>query len=232
MTNGVAPRAVSADGRCAPCLRELGGLALLAALMLGGTYVASWLAGLAGLPVSRGMIFEGQWLVPSWRVFPWGDCAGMLAFMVALPLAWERAASHLRGIGLIVDGRALAFGAVGLAAACLVYALRHLSRGQPAGADLEVRVDVLAAYMLVVAVAEEFCFRGTIQRRLSGPLGVAPGVAVAAAAFVLWHGVPASAGVLAVRAGGGLTLGLLYAFSGRLLPPVLCHWALNLALVL
>jgi len=52
-----------------------------------------------------------------------------------------------------------------------------------------------------------------------------------ARAFVLWHGLDGSGATLLFRAAAGLGLGLLYRGSRSLIPPVLCHWVLNVALV-
>lgn len=90
---------------------------------------------------------------------------------------------------------------------------------------------VLATYWLVVAAAEEMAFRGILQRRLTRLAGFPAALLLATAAFVLWHGIPAWDNVLAIRIASGLALGLLYHGSRGLLPSILCHWTLNLALV-
>jgi hypothetical protein len=51
-------------------VKEAAALAGICALMLGGAYAASWLAARAGLPVSRGLVFEGHWIAPSISRFP------------------------------------------------------------------------------------------------------------------------------------------------------------------
>jgi len=88
---------------------------------------------------------------------------------------------------------------------------------------------VVALYLLVVAAAEEVCFRGVIQRRLAGLIGPWAAVPLAGALFVAWHGAPGSPGVFAFRCAAALGLGALYQLSGSLLPAVLCHWGLSLA---
>ena len=219
------PATVAGDGPAAR-IREAAELALLTALMLGGVYGVSCVAAWGGLPVSRGLLFEGRWFAPSWRVFPWADCAAMLLFMAAAPLGWEViSGGRLDDAGLRVDLRAGAFAALGLVPAAVVWALR-------AGEAPSVgRFGVIAVYMLVVAAAEEACFRGVVQRRLAGLVGLWGGVGGASALFVLWHGLDASPAQLLMRGGAGLGLGLLYRGSRSLLPPVLCHWTLNLALL-
>ena len=206
-------------------------LAALTLLMLGGTYVASWLAARGGLAVSRGLVFEGRWFAPSWSVFPWADCAAMLAFMVVLPLAWERVTgSDLRSVGLRVGLRGLAFVPAAVACAALVYGLRWRAGAVRPVADMGA-APVIVAYLLVAAVAEEVCFRGVIQRRLTTMAGVRLAIPLAGALFVAWHGAPGSPWALAFRCAAALGLGALYQFSGSLLPPVVCHWVLSLAAV-
>jgi membrane protease YdiL (CAAX protease family) len=91
---------------------------------------------------------------------------------------------------------------------------------------------VLLTDWLVVALAEETAFRGVIQRRLARLSTAYVALPVASALFVLWHGWPADGVVLALRAGAALAFGLLYHLSGSLLPPILGHWLLNVALAL
>ena len=201
-------------------------------VVLAGAWGTSYAAGRLGLPVSRGLVVQGVWHAESWAAFPWLDCVGMLVFMVALPVGW----AALRGRQLVCDAlrqpaKTAAYAAAALLLAAAIWAARHYGGVPPAGAAYRGSLLMLCVYWLVVDVSEEWAFRGVLQRGVAARFGKIVGLTVATAAFVFWHGVPANATVLLVRAGAGLVLGLLYQFSGSLLPPIICHWALNVALV-
>ena len=89
----------------------------------------------------------------------------------------------------------------------------------------------LGIYFFVVALAEETTFRGLLQAGLESISGIYVALPIAVAAFILWHGFPHSATTLLFRAAAGLWLGLLYYRSRTLIPPILCHWLMNLALL-
>lgn len=209
-------------------VRAPSALLMQCAAMFGGAWGTSWLAGRLGWPVSARLLFEGRWVLPSWNRFPWADAAGLLLFMTALPLIWER----LRGatpsaIGLRAHKQAIAATAIGLLAVLAFAGVRHAMGG---GARLSAgRTDALLLYWLVTAVSEEVAFRALLQRRVTQMSSLASGLAVATLAFVLWHGQPAPVAALAARAIAGLAFGLLYHFGQGLLPAVVCHWAFNIA---
>ncbi len=204
----------------------------MATVMLGGARLAFSLSGRLGLATSHGLVFEGIWLAPPWARFPWLDCAGMLAFMCVLPAAWARwlAASPRAVIGRL-DQKAALYTVLGVLAAGAIWGLRRAGILLPPDSLYSGSLLVLSFYWLIVAVAEETAFRGVIQHGLSRLAGLAVALPTATAAFVLWHGLPDSGEVLAIRVGGGLVLGLLYHGAGSLLPPIVCHLALNVALI-
>ena len=209
-------------------VREAAALAAICALMLGGAYAASWLAARVGLPVSRGLIFEGQWIAPTLSRFPWADCSAMLFFMVIAPLAWEiwRGVSP-RSVGFRSNAVSVALAAAVMVPAGVMWYVRHsVARefGQDAGAGSPA---LLLLYFLVVAVSEETAFRGMIQRRAAGLAGLYGSIAIASVAFVLWHGVPADATQLAIRFGAAVVLGAVYRLTGSLLAPIALHCAFN-----
>lgn len=231
MADAIGPQLNPAARRRRADLAQVAALLGLTGLMLGGAFLSFRVAGRLGLPTSHGLLFEGVWLASSWEDFPWADCAGMLVFMCALPMAWERRRGVARvAMGLRAGRKAIALTAVGLLCVAAVWAGRRALGAAAPGRAYVGSVDVLVAYWLVVAAAEEFAFRGVLQRRLTAMAGICVALPVATAAFVLWHGLPGSSTVLAVRIAAGLAVGLLYHVSGSLLPAVLCHWALNVAL--
>lgn len=212
-------------------LVDVAALAVLAAAMLGGEYLASWIAAREGLAVSRGMVFEGVWVADSWERFPWADCAAMLFFMAALPVAWEAARGRgWRTVGLGAGRKALWAIAAGLAVAAAVYGLR--SRAGLVRDTHPARLMILLSYFAVVAIAEEAAFRGVIQRRTRDLFGVPAALVVAAAAFTAWHGFDAPAGIIALRSVAGLVFGIAYVYTGGLAAPIVWHWALDMALAL
>jgi membrane protease YdiL (CAAX protease family) len=226
----LAPERSESAGAGKPA--EAARLLVLCSIIFGSARLAFWLSGRLGLATSSGLVFEGAWFAPSWARFPWFDCAGMLAFMCALPVLWERAHGiGLRAIGIGLDRKAALCTFLGLLCAAAVWSLRQAAVLPPRGSSYVGSLLVLGVYWLVVAAAEETAFRGILQRHLMRFGGLRVALPTATAAFVLWHGLPDSGLVLAVRAGGGLLLGLLYYGGKSLLPPVICHLALNVALV-
>jgi hypothetical protein len=78
---------------------------------------------------------------------------------------------------------------------------------------------------------EELFFRGLLQTRLVGRIGVVPGIAVAsllfgAAHMINWQGIDTFAYAWAI-AGGGLVLGIIRQVSGRLGPGIVAHSMFN-----
>ncbi|WP_412547848.1 CPBP family intramembrane glutamic endopeptidase [Pseudomonas sp. PDM11] len=91
--------------------------------------------------------------------------------------------------------------------------------------------DMLGAWLVVnlaVAVlAEELLFRGVLQPRLIGWLGVWPGVLVTALLFGAVH-IPFSPTFAVVAAVAGLGYGLVMQVSGRLSMAIALHGLVNL----
>jgi membrane protease YdiL (CAAX protease family) len=84
---------------------------------------------------------------------------------------------------------------------------------------------------------EELFFRGLLQTRLVGRLGVVPGIAVASVLFgaahmINWQGVDTFVYAWAI-VGGGLVLGIIRHVTGRLGPAIVAHAIFNgIAMVL
>lgn len=110
--------------------------------------------------------------------------------------------------------------------------------GEPERVVFEDALDTgpeLVVLMLVTCVGapliEELFFRGLVQGRLEGRLGVARGIAVTsllfgAAHLIAWEGPWTFAYAWAVAA-GGVVLGMMYHVSGRLGPPIAAHAFFN-----
>ena len=200
-------------------------------LALAGFYVISWFAGRAGFSTAADLVFERQWYVASWRALPWPDMAAMVVFMIALPVCASLAEGVTLGeVGVGVDRSAFAWMAAGLAIAGVVYGTRHGTIFPPAGWTRVGSAGALAAYLSLVALAEEVTFRAFLQRRLSSEMPFWAGLLVASAAFACWHGVSAPADNLIFRFAAGLVLGQLYHLGGSLLAPVMCHGLLSIVL--
>ena len=78
---------------------------------------------------------------------------------------------------------------------------------------------------------EELFFRGLLQTRLVGRLGVVPGIAVASVLFgaahmINWQGVDTFVYAWAI-VGGGLVLGVIRHVTGRLGPAIVAHAIFN-----
>lgn len=85
----------------------------------------------------------------------------------------------------------------------------------------------LAVNLGVAVLAEELLFRGLLQDRLIGWLGVWPGILLTALFFGAVH-APFSPLFAVVAAVAGLGYGLIFHYSGRLSLAVLLHGAVNL----
>ena len=75
---------------------------------------------------------------------------------------------------------------------------------------------------------EEIAFRGIIQGELTSTLSRREGILLTAILFAFMHGNVFSVPYLLVL---GLYLGMLKEWSGSLLPPMVVHFAHNLAVV-
>lgn len=85
----------------------------------------------------------------------------------------------------------------------------------------------LAVNLGVAVLAEELLFRGLLQTRLVGWLGIWPGVALTALLFGAVH-APFSLLFAAVALAAGLAYGLIFHYSGRLSLALALHGAVNL----
>jgi membrane protease YdiL (CAAX protease family) len=103
-------------------------------------------------------------------------------------------------------------------------------------APTTVLVLLGAVMVLVVAPAEEFLFRGVIQRYLAGPFGKWGAVGVAGVLFAAAHVANAGAAasprvILLADLIAGLFLGWTYEYTDNLLVPTVIHGAYNTVLV-
>lgn len=83
--------------------------------------------------------------------------------------------------------------------------------------------------MFIIALAEEWMFRGYFQKRLSLVLPVVPSIFIAALIFTLFHLFnPAVSWIAVVNIlTGGMVMGCLYAISKSLWMPVAFHFTWN-----
>ena len=202
------------------------------AISLGGAYLGSFAAARAGFAVSRNLLFEGSWYAPSWQHFPLLDCIVMLVFMFLLPLLWARfRCSGILSPRLPSLRRFLFFSLLGVLGGVIIYAVRAATRPSENATIHPNSILILSTYFLVVALAEEATFRGLLQGGLESACSIYVALPIALAAFVLWHGLAQPGTALLFRAAEGLLLGLLYWRSRSLIPPILCHWLTNIALI-
>jgi len=83
------------------------------------------------------------------------------------------------------------------------------------------------ALVIVVAISEEFIFRGYLIRRFASSAGsLALGVIIATVIFAFGHGYEGSAGVITVGF-IGLVFALIYVWRGSLVAPVVMHFLQN-----
>lgn len=103
------------------------------------------------------------------------------------------------------------------------------------GEDVHVAVGFLLVVFVFNAPAEEFVFRGLIQRRLREAFGVEAAVALASLLFAVLHvprylvmGSFGQAAVLLIAAfGSGFLFGVTYVYSKNLIVPILVHACYN-----
>lgn len=136
------------------------------------------------------------------------------------------------GVAASLVGRVLAGYAVS------PFPLPRAGRGRgdgPSIFDGQKSTTVWLILIFVVCIGaplvEELFFRGLVQRRLVGRLGVVPGIAIAsllfgAAHLIAWSGPITLAYAWAVAA-GGLVLGGSYHSSGRLGTSIIAHALFN-----
>jgi uncharacterized protein len=197
--------------------------------------------------------------VLSHRVFPQADAAVSVAMVGGLAMVGR--ASHLsagdlglaRGAaaaGLRWGAVAAALTAAGYGIAALVPAARDAT-ALPTQSWPSALLQALVVIPLVTVIPEEFAFRGVLWGLLNRRSGRRLATAVSAAAFGLWHVLPALGGGAANESAsgvigggpvgtaglvlgtvlftglGGVLLGELRARSNSLLAPMLLHWAIN-----
>lgn len=167
---------------------------------------------------------------------PWANWVAFVVATAALPVLWETAVAKtgLRQIGfrlprVLIRESAVALVGAGLLIGYVVLTLHLLGQRLPHSLAWD-NAGFFALEWAVVALSEETLYRGVLQRRLSACLGPTAGLLLASAvwAFVGHVRAPVVENLL-IRFPAGLVLGLLYARSGSLYPPMLAHWILNMA---
>ncbi|MET0966480.1 MAG: CPBP family intramembrane glutamic endopeptidase [Nakamurella sp.] len=197
--------------------------------------------------------------VLSHRVFPQADAlvsAAMVGGLAVIGRASRLSADDLglarRAVpaGLRWGGAAAAVTAVCYGVGALVPAIRD-AVAPPSQSWSASVVQALVVIPLLTVLPEEFAFRGVLWGLLNRRSGRRWATAVSAAAFGLWHVLPAlgtgaanesagsvlgsgPVGIAALVAGtvlftglGGVVLAELRARSGSLVAPILLHWAVN-----
>ena len=163
-----------------------------------------------------------------------GVVSGMLVILVGLasgPVGFE----GLRRARARDYGAAVGLAAIGLAvAAGWLVLLRESGYGDGNVwiAELVGMIGLPAAFFAVVfcpAVFEEIAFRGLLQGRLIGLVGLNSGIILTTFAFALAHGVTAATPIHLLL---GLALSLLRHRSGSLYPCMLLHGLYNAGVVL
>ena len=82
-------------------------------------------------------------------------------------------------------------------------------------------VTGLGLIALAAGIGEELFFRGLLQSGLTGPVGVAPAIALTSVAFALGHAVTRLYAVLAFVV--SMYLGWMAVASASLVPPIVAH---------
>lgn len=139
---------------------------------------------------------------------------------VALAIAQPDVASRF---GL----RAVAVGVAGAAVLCVPAAVRHvLTGGVVATTD---GYPTWAAFVVVVAVAEEALLRGSLFRAVERRAGVVAAIAVTSVAFGLLHAPVYGWAVVPLDIAVGCFLGTLRAVTGTVTAPAIAHSIADLA---
>lgn len=123
--------------------------------------------------------------------------------------------------------RGLLAGLAGAAVLCIPAAIRHVSLGGVVAAtDGYPR---WAAFVVVVAVAEEALLRGSLFRAIEQRAGVAVAIGVTSLAFGLLHAPVYGWGVVPLDVAVGVWLGTLRAVTGTVAAPAVAHAVADLA---
>jgi membrane protease YdiL (CAAX protease family) len=118
-------------------------------------------------------------------------------------------------------------GLAGAAVLCVPAAIRHVSLdGIVATTDGYPR---WAAFVVIVAVAEEALLRGSLFRVLEQRAGGAVAIAITSVAFGLLHAPVYGWGVVPLDIAVGVCLGALRAVSGTVAAPAVAHAVADLA---
>lgn len=130
------------------------------------------------------------------------------------------------------DGRAVGVGAVGVGLVgalvlCVPAAIRHAVIGAPG-----ITADgyaAWAAFVVVVAVAEEALLRGSLYRAIETRAGTAVAIGVTSVAFGLLHAPVYGWAVVPLDIAVGVWLGTLRAITGTVTAPAIAHSVADLA---
>jgi membrane protease YdiL (CAAX protease family) len=149
---------------------------------------------------------------------------GKLPFLAALGWGWPPRLRFWRCVAL-----ALGLFAVGTAIAKLLGADKPTQLEQLINSSLAARYTIAVLAVLTAPIVEEFIYRGVLYAALERLIGVAGAVGVVLGLFTLIHvpqywpniGVIVAVGLLSV------TLTILRAYTGRLLPCIVIHLVFN-----
>lgn len=123
--------------------------------------------------------------------------------------------------------RGVVVGLIGAAVLCLPAAVRHVTLGGAVvPADGYAR---WAAFVVVVAVAEEALLRGSLYRAIELRAGAVAAIAVTSIAFGLLHAPVYGWGVVPLDIAVGVWLGTLRAVTGTVTAPAMAHTVADLA---
>jgi CAAX protease family protein len=149
---------------------------------------------------------------------------GKLPFLVSLGLSWSRQSEFWGSVGL-----GIVLCVVGSGLAWL------LGGGTPTQLDQIINSSLAARYSLAVLavftapLVEELIYRGVLYSALHRLVGVSPAVIIVLGVFTLIH-VPqylSNVGVIAAVGLLSVSLTLIRAYTGRLLPCVVIHLVFN-----
>jgi membrane protease YdiL (CAAX protease family) len=139
---------------------------------------------------------------------------------VALAIAEPDVVSRL-------DLRAIGVGVAGATVLCVPAAIRHvLTTGVVATTN---GYPAWAAFVVVVAVAEEALLRGSLFRAVERRAGVVAAIAVTSVAFGLLHAPVYGWAVVPLDIAVGVWLGTLRAVTGTVAAPAIAHSIADLA---